>query len=351
MEYLKRFYVVLLCLSFAVRISEAYDPFDPNGNISIRWDTISWTPDGYVELKPQIKDDVPSSKETFHIAVAKVLTSSTCFLVFLTTNNILIVAKQGYWHLRVIKTNWLLSRLSRPGYTCSSVKIESPSVLYLSDGRGKSYAMMSWTVVCTYSQLLASKNPTCCVSLSSFYNLRITPCQSCTCGCQKKENCIMNDSRLSTVLKSNTEAELQCIEHMCPIRVHWHIKANYKEYWRIKISITNSVNNMNYTQWTLVVRHPNLNNVAKVYSFGYKPISQFKPLKAGQDGYVHTEIMFRKDMEIFTLENGWTFPLKVYFNGDECIMRDPDLYPYLPSSANARRVTLIVFALVLLFAF
>lgn len=27
---------------------DAYDPLDPNGNITIKWDIISWTPDGYV---------------------------------------------------------------------------------------------------------------------------------------------------------------------------------------------------------------------------------------------------------------------------------------------------------------
>jgi hypothetical protein len=26
----------------------AYDPLDPNGNITIKWDVMSWTPDGYV---------------------------------------------------------------------------------------------------------------------------------------------------------------------------------------------------------------------------------------------------------------------------------------------------------------
>lgn len=26
----------------------AYDALDPNGNITIKWDIISWTPDGYV---------------------------------------------------------------------------------------------------------------------------------------------------------------------------------------------------------------------------------------------------------------------------------------------------------------
>lgn len=26
----------------------AFDPLDPNGNITIKWDIMSWTPDGYV---------------------------------------------------------------------------------------------------------------------------------------------------------------------------------------------------------------------------------------------------------------------------------------------------------------
>lgn len=28
--------------------AEAYDALDPTGNITIKWDVISWTPDGYV---------------------------------------------------------------------------------------------------------------------------------------------------------------------------------------------------------------------------------------------------------------------------------------------------------------
>jgi len=29
-------------------IVAAYDPLDPNGNVTIKWDVVSWTPDGYV---------------------------------------------------------------------------------------------------------------------------------------------------------------------------------------------------------------------------------------------------------------------------------------------------------------
>jgi len=34
------FYVFLIIV--------AYDPLDPTGNITIKWDVMSWTPDGYV---------------------------------------------------------------------------------------------------------------------------------------------------------------------------------------------------------------------------------------------------------------------------------------------------------------
>lgn len=33
---------------FFVFPAEAYDALDPNGNITIKWDVITWTPDGYV---------------------------------------------------------------------------------------------------------------------------------------------------------------------------------------------------------------------------------------------------------------------------------------------------------------
>jgi hypothetical protein len=55
---------------------------------------------------------------------------------------------------------------------------------------------------------------------------------------------------------------VQCTSHMCPIRIHWHVKLNYKEYWRVKITITNFNFRMNYTQWNLVAQHPNFDNIS-----------------------------------------------------------------------------------------
>lgn len=68
---------------------------------------------------------------------------------------------------------------------------------------------------------------------------------------------------------------VQCTSHMCPIRVHWHIKINYKEYWRVKVTITNFNYAMNYSQWNLVAQHPNFDNLTQIFSFNYKPLTPY----------------------------------------------------------------------------
>lgn len=79
--------------------------------------------------------------------------------------------------------------------------------------------------------------------------------------------------------KSGNSAPLvQCTSHMCPIRVHWHVKLNYKDYWRVKITITNFNYRMNYTLWNLVVQHPNFDNITKLFSFNYKSLSPYGDL-------------------------------------------------------------------------
>ncbi|KAK9906212.1 hypothetical protein M0R45_002713 [Rubus argutus] len=37
-----------VCCFFLLALGSAYDPLDPTGNITIRWDILSWTGDGYV---------------------------------------------------------------------------------------------------------------------------------------------------------------------------------------------------------------------------------------------------------------------------------------------------------------
>lgn len=70
-------------------------------------------------------------------------------------------------------------------------------------------------------------------------------------------------------------------------------------------------------------------------------------LQAGPNGNVYSEMIFQKD-STFTLEQGWAFPRKVYFDGDECVMPFPDSYPFLPNLANANPILLSTLACILL---
>jgi hypothetical protein len=57
-------------------------------------------------------------------------------------------------------------------------------------------------------------------------------------------------------------------------------------------------------------------------------------MEAGPFGNVQSEVLMRKDARTFTFSQGWAFPRKIYFNGDECKMPPPDSYPYLPNSSK-----------------
>jgi hypothetical protein len=80
-------------------------------------------------------------------------------------------------------------------------------------------------------------------------------------------------------------------------------------------------------------------------------------MEAGPYGNVQSEVLMRKDDTTFTFRQGWAFPRKIYFNGDECQMPPPDSYPYMPNSAPTTAVSLlgsavaaVAFFLVLLLA-
>jgi hypothetical protein len=60
---------------------------------------------------------------------------------------------------------------------------------------------------------------------------------------------------------------------MCPVKIQWHLKLNYKHYWRVTITITNLNYHMNYTHWNLVVQHPNFDNFTQVVGSKYKALT------------------------------------------------------------------------------
>lgn len=59
-------------------------------------------------------------------------------------------------------------------------------------------------------------------------------------------------------------------------------------------------------------------------------------MEAGPFGNVQSEVLLQKDKNTFTFKQGWAFPRKVYFNGEECMLPPPDSYPFLPNSAKRK---------------
>ncbi|KAI4303753.1 hypothetical protein MLD38_039349 [Melastoma candidum] len=153
------------------------------------------------------------------------------------------------------------------GYSCNQATIVPPSEFLTPDDHRLTQALSD-------VHILANAG----VSLSSFYNSSVVPCPACSCGCQDKNTCVPS-GQMQSILGENRKTSMttfdnppvQCTSRMRPIRLHWHIKTNYSPYWRVKMTITNFNVGLNYTQWTLVVQHPNLNNVTEVFSFSYKP--------------------------------------------------------------------------------
>lgn len=424
--------LVLFLAAFTFTSTEAYDPLDPNGNITIKWDVMSWTPDGYVAVvtmfnfqqyrhiqapgwtlgwtwakkeviwsmvgaqtteqgdcskykgniphcckkDPTVVDLLPGTPYNQQIAncckggvlnswVQDPTNAASAFQVSVggagTTNKTVKVPK-----------NFTL-KAPGPGYTCGPAKIVKPTKYVTSDGRRVMQVMMTWNITCTYSQFLAQKTPTCCVSLSSFYNETIVPCPTCTCGCQNNSthpgSCVDKKSPylasvVSSPSKTNYAPLVQCTSHMCPIRVHWHVKLNYKDYWRVKVTVTNFNYRMNYTQWNMVVQHPNFDNLTQIFSFNYKPLTPYAAIndtamlygvkfyndflsQAGPLGNVQSELLFRKDSSTFTFEKGWAFPRRIYFNGDNCVMPPPDAYPYLPNTSSRQQISLLTLMITL----
>ncbi|CAB4298295.1 unnamed protein product [Prunus armeniaca] len=274
----------------------------------------------------------------------------------------------------VMPTNFTLGI---PGYTCGDAFLVLPT-RSSPDGRRWVQTLETWNVTCMYSQFRASPSPKCCVSLSAFYNSTIVPCPKCSCGCQglPGAKCLKSGEKSPHLLElpraqENEEVPplVTCSHHMCPIRVHWHVKQSYKEYWRVKITITNLNFVKNYSSWSLVVQHPNLRSVTQLFSFNYHPLNAYGNindtgmfwgiksyndmlLASGQSGNAQSEMLLHKDPGIFTFREGWTFPRRISFNGDECVMPPPDEYPTLPNSATTSRPSLVFFSfLILAFVF
>ncbi|XP_058099856.1 COBRA-like protein 2 [Magnolia sinica] len=422
-------YIRQVILFLTVHFSHCYDPLDPDGSITITFDIYQWRPDGYEAMvtvqnfyqyrhveKPGWKLGWTWTQNeviwTMTGALAlrqgncsafNVQTAHSCkrdpVIVDLMpealpenrTENCCrggLVSAWGIDRRRSLSSfEMLIGNLGGPrsympenltflgpgpGYTCGPLADFPPTVFSSTDVRREMQVFRTWKSTCTYSNFLANKVPICCVSLSTFYNSDVTPCPTCSCGCRLADkntlSCISNE--FSTSLSTELDHLVRCTDHMCPVRVHWHIKNNYKEYWRVKLTVSNYNFGTNYTDWNVVVQHPGFGQSIEYYSFNGTTLGTIRLadevalfwgltfyndvlLQAVEDqpGSVTTEILLHKDLNTFTLENGWAFPRRVYFNGENCEMPMPDNFPGLPNSSSNHGYGILPLILALFLSF
>ncbi|KAI8026822.1 COBRA-like protein 2 [Camellia lanceoleosa] len=247
-----------------------------------------------------------------------------------------------------------------PGYTCGLLVDTNPTVWSVIGGRREEQTFRTWKSTCTYSSYLANRTPVCCVSLSTFYNPTITSCPECSCGCKSAEqnttSCIREDyTSTQSGFLSNPDI-VKCTDHMCPLQVHWHFKNNYKDHWRVKLTISNYNYKRNYSDWNVLVQHPGFSQSVTTFSFNSTMLptvgitdevalfwgieyynGELSNANERQLGSVTTELLLKKDSKSFTLSNGWAFPRRIYFNGESCQMPLPDTFPMLPNGGSNRK--------------
>jgi hypothetical protein len=429
-----------LVVLVSLQSTGAYDPLDPFGNVAIKWDITSWTGDGYVAtismynsqqfrgiqswhlgwtwakkeviynivgaqatlqgdctgypeppphccLKtPTIIDlvpGVPYSQQVANCCRNGVISAFAQNPEDSVSSFQITVGYSGNTNVSVQIPTLTTLKTPGPGYTCSDLKKVAPTKFPQNNGQRFTQAYLTWNATCTYSQYLAQKAPTCCVSLSAFYSPDIVPCPNCACSCSPNvttpglnplpgtdAECIGTNTNYKdlpalestgmTIDKSGDITAtplLYCTNDMCPVKIHWHIKQNYVNYWRAKLTVTNRNFRMNYSDWNVVVQHENFDNLTEVFSFSSKPLTPYgdavndtamffgvqyynqELLVAGPEGNVQSEMLFAKDSQ-FTWDNGWGFPTRIYFNGDDCVLPDPQDYPQLPSSGHKARIGL-----------
>ncbi|KAL3814071.1 hypothetical protein ACJIZ3_015339 [Penstemon smallii] len=321
--------------------ADSYDPLDPNGNITVTFDILKYTIDGYVNLRcyvvneevivlaivtiqnyyqyrhvenpgwklgwtwskseiiwsmsgafatqqgncssfkyqvlphsckpdPVIVDLMPDSvpeKRSYGCCKGGVLAAwavdrSLSYSSFEVTVGNLEQNSTGYKPLN------LTLMAPGPGYTCGQVMDTSPTVSSVIGGRREEQVFRTWKSTCTYSSYLVSKIPICCLSLSTFYNPRITSCPTCSCGCRGANHHATTCIREGVIPSNINDADLiRCTDHMCPLRIHWHIKNNYVTHWRVKLTVSNYNYGRNYSNWNVVVQHPGFGQPSTAYSF------------------------------------------------------------------------------------
>ncbi|VAH50043.1 unnamed protein product [Triticum turgidum subsp. durum] len=292
----EQFVLFIFICYLSSRFADAYDPVDPNGNITINWDFPSIEPNVY-----QVKVSIHNYQLYRHI-------------------------ERPGWRL-----SWVWA--GHENNRTATSQFEMYIVNFALDEHGD------------------PKMPTTfSIGVPGYTCSNATNVPATSGGEQSKVLAALPDADGAPPVPV-----IRCTEHMCPIRVHWHVKQSYRGYWRVKTTVTNYDVVSNYTDWNLVVQHPNLRSLTQLFSFNYQPLIQYGTINDTgvfwgiknynemllRDGNVQTEMILEKDPSDFTFSGGWAFPRRVYFNGHECVMPPPDQYPSLPNAAWDVRVSAV----------
>ncbi|KAJ1415959.1 COBRA, plant [Sesbania bispinosa] len=312
-------------------LSDCYDPLDPNGNISVTFDIYQSTDNGYLAR---------------------------------------VTVQNNYLYRHVDKPGWKL------GWTWANNEViwsmngafatDRGNCLGYSGSQIPHSCKKDPTIVDLTPQVSQNRSENCCRGgllsawaidpLNSFssFELEVRNLGENPLG-QPPTNLTLMAPRPwpgdPSLPQSNEDNIIECSDHMCPIRVHWHFKNNYMDHWRVKLTISN----YNYKEKLLRLERIGSTILvsAKKQQLTASTALNFQPLGSkmefalfwgidfynsellhsdkGRQGVVTTEILLEKDPNSFTLRNGWAFPRRIYFNGEDCEMPLPDTFPMLPN--------------------
>ncbi|CAI5490638.1 unnamed protein product [Closterium sp. Naga37s-1] len=133
----------------------------------------------------------------------------------------------------------------------------------------------------------------------------------------------------------------------CPIHLHWHVVAVYKDGFVAKLSIINR-GNSSVSDWVALISLPSIANTSAIYSFGYANVSATSrmlygftgsnswlegtpsPLKGKTFGNVQSVFKFGlvPGLNLTAADGKNLFPSLLSFDGYSCSM--PDHFPLLP---------------------
>ncbi|KAM0935913.1 hypothetical protein DsansV1_C27g0197861 [Dioscorea sansibarensis] len=309
-------------------IVSPYDFLDPSGNITITWDLMDWTPDGYVAVvnisneqqfrpvsepgwrlswtwdrreviwsivgaesishgncshyrgnipqscksSPTIVDLFPGTPFNDQIAGCcrgGVLAPMGFGDPYRSTAGFQItVGAAGTTNSTVRLPKNFTFGVEQGGYTCGHAEIVRPTRFLTPDRRRMTKALMTWKVVCTYSAFLV-KEPVCCVSLSSADRRLSSSCKDCACGCRNAS--IACTRKGGAERPAHLPSAVKCTDHNCPININWHLTSTSKDNWGARVSITNYNPRTNISNWATLLHLQQSNHLMKIAHANHKP--------------------------------------------------------------------------------